>query len=237
MCDGRELSVGDYVILHDGQLGGEVAELTATRARVRVYTTGGHRWVRRLELDRMPTPAEANAYWAAKLAPAPELGPDVLAQQPQLFGDDEAGAPEDAPLIVIPCGAAKLPHAAPAGDLYTGAQHVLTRQAADTLAAATGGRVVILSARHGLLDLHDVIAPYDLKLGDVGSITAATVTAQLATIAPARIVALLPKAYAGLLRVAAAPLHVELFDVLAGSRGLLEQRAILARVKRGEVKA
>ncbi len=66
-------------------------------------------------------------------------------------------------LCVVGCGKSKLSHAAPARELYTGP---LFR---DALGYATQpGRfaeVRIISAKHGLLRLDQVVEPYDLKLG------------------------------------------------------------------------
>lgn len=68
-------------------------------------------------------------------------------------------------LCIIGCGAAKLGVAAPARELYTGP---LFR---DALGYATHpGRfdeVRILSAKHGLLRLDQVVEPYELWLGDL----------------------------------------------------------------------
>lgn len=73
-------------------------------------------------------------------------------------------------VVVIPCGAAKLPHEAPAGDLYTGNYHRACRSTADALTAC-GGTVLILSDLYGLMPLHRVIAPYDVRLGEPGSVS------------------------------------------------------------------
>lgn len=131
-------------------------------------------------------------------------------------------------LVVVPCGRAKLDHAAPAGQLYVGGQHRLARQAADVLAAQAGGHVVILSALHGLLQLDQLVEPYDVTMGDPEAVTVDVVQRQLAQLGASRVIALTPRAYSDLLR---AP-WVELDDRLAGSRGLLEQRSRLAAIKR-----
>jgi len=74
------------------------------------------------------------------------------------------------PLVIVPCGAAKAPFPRPAGELYTGSYHRLTRRAADALTSSDNIRII--SALHGLLPLDQVIAPYDLRFGRPGSITA-----------------------------------------------------------------
>lgn len=63
-------------------------------------------------------------------------------------------------LILIACSAAKLPHAAPAGELYTGQLFKLAK----AYALATGDDWLILSAKHGLLDPSKTIDHYDQRL-------------------------------------------------------------------------
>ncbi|MDH6284598.1 DUF6884 domain-containing protein [Prescottella agglutinans] len=73
------------------------------------------------------------------------------------------------PLVVIPCGGAKAPHRSPAGLLYTSGVHRLAQRAARTLTGPESIR--ILSAKHGLLTLDELVDPYDLRLGQPKSIT------------------------------------------------------------------
>ncbi|MCF3960288.1 DUF6884 domain-containing protein [Streptomyces fuscigenes] len=80
-------------------------------------------------------------------------------------------------VIVIPCGAAKLSRPAPAGELYTGSFHRACRRAADAL-ARPGGTVLVLSALHGLVPLDRVLAPYELRMGEAGSVTGEQLRAQ-----------------------------------------------------------
>jgi hypothetical protein len=80
------------------------------------------------------------------------------------------------PIFIVPCGDAKLSYAAPARDLYTGSQFRYVFPLAEAAAQATGGAVLILSALHGLVEPDRVLEPYNVKMGDPGSIT----TAQLA---------------------------------------------------------
>jgi hypothetical protein len=84
---------------------------------------------------------------------------------------------EPGPLVVVPCGAAKLTHAAPAADLYTGSYHRACARAAAAL-TIRGGTVLVLSALYGLTPLDRVIEPYDLKMGDLGSVTGAQLVEQ-----------------------------------------------------------
>ncbi|MDF3319852.1 DUF6884 domain-containing protein [Rhodococcus sp. C3V] len=79
-------------------------------------------------------------------------------------------------LVVVPCGSTKAAVPSPAGQLYLSTYHRLGLRAA---AALTGpDSIRILSARHGLLPLHREIAPYDLRLGQPGAVTATTLRQQ-----------------------------------------------------------
>ena len=82
------------------------------------------------------------------------------------------------PLYLIACSMAKLDHAAPAAQLYTGQAFKLAMK------AAAGADVLILSALHGVLEPDDVINPYDCYLGGLPktdrAIWAITTAAQLA---------------------------------------------------------
>lgn len=65
---------------------------------------------------------------------------------------------------LVGCSRLKLPHAAPAGELYVSPLFRL----ASRYCAATCACWFVLSARHGLLPPEQVIAPYDLTLHRVG---------------------------------------------------------------------
>jgi hypothetical protein len=137
---------------------------------------------------------------------------------------------EKDPIIVIPCGYRKLDHAAPAGDMYVGGHHRLARQAADRLALNHGGRVVILSAKHGLLDLDTVIEPYDVTVGDWDAVDKDYVTRQLIAMDARNIIALTPKSYTALLTGRSGS---RVDDRLAGTTSIFEQRTVLATIKNG----
>ncbi|WP_404316420.1 DUF6884 domain-containing protein [Prescottella equi] len=83
---------------------------------------------------------------------------------------DIAQARGATPLVIIPCGGSKIRTAAPAGELYRGTYFRLGLRAASALTGPESIR--ILSARHGLLPLHRVVAPYDLRLGQPGAVAA-----------------------------------------------------------------
>jgi len=71
--------------------------------------------------------------------------------------------------FVIPCGGEKTAHAAPARDLYVGQMFKNTlaaaeKYAADRAAEGQAVQILILSAKHGLLDLDTVVEPYDCEM-------------------------------------------------------------------------
>lgn len=154
---------------------------------------------------------------------------------------------------VIPCGAGKLDHAAPAGELYTGSmfQHTyenVARLAADDRASGRGPvRILILSALHGLLDVDQVVEPYELKMGAAGSVTAERLREQATALGmgwgdgddwadrPGEVYALLPKAYLRVLDEALRELYVYVQDVYEGCGGIGEQRRVNAIIGRPAV--
>ncbi|MER5687514.1 DUF6884 domain-containing protein [Streptomyces sp. NPDC002205] len=132
-------------------------------------------------------------------------------------------------LVVIPCGSRKLGRRARAAEMYVGSYHRACRKAADALQP---DRLLILSAHYGLLDLDDVIEPYDTPHGTAAAITAQVLLKQ-ATMRD--IVLLDPVVALGGAR------HVSLVRTiwphartpLAGTRGMGEQMARLAALRRG----
>lgn len=140
-----------------------------------------------------------------------------------------------APLVIIPCGSAKATAACPPKDLYTSAHFRLGAAAA--LALTTPSRVLILSARYGLLryDSPDPITPYDEKVvaGNArrdpsAGLRQRVVAQRRAWDVPPTVdaVALLPRAYYLVARAA----FPNIVDVFAGTRGIGDQRARLTRI-------
>jgi hypothetical protein len=80
------------------------------------------------------------------------------------------------PLVIVGCGKAKQHAPAPALELYTGGYFEAARAYALTLAPEA--RILVLSAKYGLLRGDRVIAPYDLKMGQPGAITPRQVAVQ-----------------------------------------------------------
>jgi hypothetical protein len=123
-------------------------------------------------------------------------------------------------IVIVACGSRKAtPDYArygyrdviPAGQLYTGAYHRSLRQAADALTHPD--LIWILSARHGLVPLDRPLVPYDVRLGDPGSITPLRLAQDAAALGlgDADVVFLGGRSYAQLLATAVphtlAPLH------------------------------
>lgn len=134
-------------------------------------------------------------------------------------------------VVVIACGAAKVAHPAPAAALYTSAHFSLMLRAARRMATAQGGRVLVLSALHGLVELDTVLDPYDVKMGAAGCVTAEVLAGQLVAIGPSAITTLLPHAYAATLDHAAELAGVgELIDLFADAPGIGYQRGVAARI-------
>jgi hypothetical protein len=96
------------------------------------------------------------------------------------------------------------------------------------IAARTGGQVLVLSARHGLVTLDTEVDDYDLSIGVPGAVTAARIAEQAAAlgITGAAVTVLAGRRYADLISAvwanAARPLD--------GARGIGEQRARLKAI-------
>lgn len=144
---------------------------------------------RHLEHAAAEAAAEAAATRAARITRLTPVALDVTArhalttpttapavQLPRLALPTSTPAPTGR-VVVIPCGAAKLDRPAPAGQLYTGSFHRACRKAADAL-AQPGDTVLVLSALHGLVPLDRVLAPYELRMGQAGSVTGDQLRAQ-----------------------------------------------------------
>lgn len=130
-------------------------------------------------------------------------------------------------VTIVPCGSAKLNRPAPARHMYTGSYHAACRRAADQL----GGRLIILSARHGLLAPDTVIEPYELRMGQPGAVTVATLRAQarrLGIDVAATVTVLAGRDYAD--PVSAVWPHAR--RPLDGTRGMPEQMALLTELAR-----
>jgi hypothetical protein len=151
-------------------------------------------------------------------------------------------------LFVVPCGRTKLDTPAPARSLYTGSMFrfcfaVIEREAALAAAAGMSARVMILSARHGLLDPDTEIAPYEQAMTAPGAVADWRLADQLAAVTAdhdTEIVAFLPKAYLTRLREALDLIRrdhthtVLLCDAYEAAPGIGYQRRVLADLRRSQ---
>lgn len=131
-------------------------------------------------------------------------------------------------LVIVGCGGAKLNRPAPAGRMYTGSYHAACRRAADRL----GGRLIILSARYGLITPDTWIEPYELRMRQPGAVTVPTLRAQARQLnidTAGTVTVLAGRDYADPVSViwphAARPLDT--------THGIGQQRARLAELARG----
>lgn len=72
-------------------------------------------------------------------------------------------------LVIIPCGSAKKTCRSQAGKMYLGGYHRACQAYARTLVPVT--KILILSAKYGLLRLTDEIEPYELRMGQIGCVS------------------------------------------------------------------
>jgi hypothetical protein len=137
--------------------------------------------------------------------------------------------------MVVPCGAGKVNHEAPARELYTGSafQYVLgqvefeAQQTREALGIEV--EVLILSALHGLVRPETVLAPYDVKMGDAGSIDAGDllITALMAGVGCGdEVFAFLPRQYREMLEAALAPIAVGVQNVYEAAPGIGYMRGV-----------
>jgi hypothetical protein len=142
---------------------------------------------------------------------------------------------------VVPCSARKAAAPAPARDLYTGAMFTHSLAAAEALARwdrqqGREARILVLSARHGLVTLDQVIAPYDRKIGDPGSVTPARLAGQAWQLGlradgdgwarSPEVYSLCPAAYYDVLSSALQRLGVYPQDCYEGTAGIGDQRHV-----------
>lgn len=126
------------------------------------------------------------------------------------------------------CGKAKQDRRVTAGAMYVGTFHGSCRETAKAL-LQDGGRQYILSAAHGLLDLSTEIDPYDITVGDPGSVNADFVQAQVRErgIESAEVTVLAGSKYVALARQS----WPDLKAPLAGASGIGEMKQRLSQIR------
>ncbi|GHH56082.1 DUF6884 domain-containing protein [Streptomyces candidus] len=155
-------------------------------------------------------------------------------------GRRRAAREERERVVIVPCGGRKAVWTdglrkgepvpvLPAGEMYVGSYHRAARRAADALTrGGRSGRVLILSAKHGLVELTEWIITYELRAGDPGTVDGETLRKQAHElgISGAAVTVLGGRAYVDLAREA----FPDLDAPLAGTRGIGEQLARLASI-------
>jgi len=131
-------------------------------------------------------------------------------------------------IVVVGCGKAKQDRRVSAGAMYIGTFHGSCRYAAEAL-LQDGGRLYILAAAHGLLDLSTKIDPYDITVDDPGSVSADFVQAQVRErgIESAEVTVLAGSKYVNLVRQSWPDLEAP----LAGASGILEMKQRLSQIR------
>lgn len=86
--------------------------------------------------------------------------------------------PERGPWVVVGCGAMKRTEPAPALDLYV-SSYARTK-AAWARSVTTEDRILVLSAKHGLVPAADSIEPYDVTFRSPDAVSADTIATQAA---------------------------------------------------------
>lgn len=131
------------------------------------------------------------------------------------------------PIVIVGCSGRKRLYPCRAQDMYTGQHFALAWAAARALAPFECR--FILSARYGLLAAADVIAPYDLTLGQPGAVTSGQLAGQAAARGLAgglAVIALCSARYATLIGEVWPDATTPLAHL-----GIGRQRAVLAQIR------
>ncbi|MFK0296893.1 DUF6884 domain-containing protein [Streptomyces sp. NPDC090442] len=177
------------------------------------------------------------ASWAAPVTEA-VLKPRAGEVRITAAGRRRAAHEERERVVIVACGGRKAVYAdgvrkgqpvisAPAGELYVGSYHRAMRRAADALTrGGRSGRVLILSAKYGLVELSQRLLNYDLRAGALGTVDGETLRRQAHElgISGAAVTVLGGRAYVSL----AEEVWSDVAAPLAGTRGIGEQLARLA---------
>jgi hypothetical protein len=160
--------------------------------------------------------------------------------QDALLTNTTSGMNTRADYVIIPCSAAKLNFAAPAAELYTGSMFKDSLETARKM--FSDDKIFILSAKHGLVSLDTVLAPYDVKLGNASAVEWNTISVQLRELGiTGDVLSLLPKDYHALLSRSlegagrGAPIRshgIQLENFYEGSKGIGEQKGRLSQLRK-----
>jgi len=148
--------------------------------------------------------------------------------------------------MVVPCSGAKLDHAAPARELYTGTmtQHTLAAALHEVAQLDQPARVLILSALHGLVELDQVLEPYEMKMGAPGCVTVERLREQALALGmgwgpgelfedvPGEVYSMMPRAYYRVLYEALVEIDVWPHDVYSECKGILQQKRVNVNVRK-----
>ena len=132
-------------------------------------------------------------------------------------------------LVIIPCGSKKAAAPCPAKSLYLGSYFNATLQTALVLTGGDESRIRILSGKHGLLALDQIVAPYEQRIDQPGAITPEAVACQAKKdgLLGAEVIILAGSAYTSVaLRV-----WPEAGRPFLGTRGIGEQLALMKRIR------
>ncbi|MFE2640118.1 DUF6884 domain-containing protein [Streptomyces scopuliridis] len=146
-------------------------------------------------------------------------------------GRERAAAGPRPRLLVVPCAMRKSGQAAAsAEDMYVGSYHLAARQAAAAL-AGHDGRLLILSAKFGLLHPGDRILDYDLRAGQAGTVSAPILRRQARHMAVTgcQVTVLAGQRYAALAR----QVWSDIRHPLAGARGIGDHLSYFAQYRPG----
>ena len=131
--------------------------------------------------------------------------------------------------VIIPCGSAKLGKAAAASEFYTGSMFQDALRTARKL--YTDDRIYVLSAKYGLVKLDQVLKPYNVKLGDKGSISPKKLSKMIKDLGiEGTVTSLLPKQYHKLFTDAARN-ELQIEQYFEGTRGIGDQKARLSQLR------
>jgi hypothetical protein len=156
-------------------------------------------------------------------------------------------APKAHTIIVIPCAADKLADPAPAVELYDSPnfRHMLGAACAEATdnerVMGVSTKVMILSAKHGLVELGTIVDPYNTKMGDADQVSHDEIVDQLVTLAPQAIISMLPGRYLAALNNAVTFVNeegsdedpwIDLMDAYEAAPGIGFQRGVASSLVR-----